>query len=274
MSSTPKRLSSDAALVRVREVCFSFAGVQEKLSHGAPTFFVRGKSFLMFADDHHGDGRMAAWCKADFERQRGLVDEAPERYFVPPYLGVRGWVGVRLDAPEMDWDALVFIVEQGWASVAPKAVQSQRPSPPPPSAPRPKTDPALLEKVYARLATLCEALTDVSVEREKWSATFRTNNKPFAYFYDNHHGDGIIGAWVRVGPGENAALAAAEPERYFVPPYLGPRGWVGVRLDGKRVDWQDVAARVAASHASVARQPRVLRAVTVKASSRRPTRPK
>ena len=112
------------------------------------------------------------------------------------------------------------------------------------------------EKVYTRLAGLCESLADVTVEREKWSATFRTKKKPFAYFLDNHHGDGIIGAWVRVAPGENAVLAAKAPDRYFVPPYLGPRGWVGLRLDSKKVDWKDVAERVRASHASVAPAPR------------------
>jgi len=244
-------ISSDAALERLRAVCFGFAGTEEKISHGAPSFHVRGKMFVTFADDHHGDGRMAAWCKADFERQRALVDEDPDRYFVPPYVGVKGWVGVRLNHPEMDWDALVFIVEEGWASVAPKSVQSQAPKPPPVMAARPKTDPALSAKVYERLAALCEKLAGASTEREKWSATFRVKGKPFAYFLDNHHGDGIIGAWVRVPAGENAALAASQPDRYFVPPYLGPRGWVGVRLDLAKVDWKDVAVRIEASYASV-----------------------
>jgi hypothetical protein len=246
-----KGLTSDEALVRLRAACYAMPAVEEKLSHGAPCFFVRGKMFASFASDHHGDGRTATWVKADKDRQSELVADEPGRYFVPPYVGVKGWVGVHLGV-QTDWETLSILIEEAWTSVAPKSAHEAPVLPPPKVAARPKTDPALSARVFDRLLAVCQALAGSECERETWSATFRAKKKPFAYFNDNHHGDGIIGVWVRVDPpGDNAVLAAASPERYFVPPYLGPRGWVGLRLDTKDVDWDEVAARVAASHASV-----------------------
>ena len=80
--------------------------MSERLSHGAPTFFVREKrSFLMVLTDHHGDGRFAIWCAAGDGVQQMLVEADPERFFVPPYVGYRGWLGMRLDRG-LDWDEL------------------------------------------------------------------------------------------------------------------------------------------------------------------------
>src|SRR3954471_9049792 len=93
----------DEALRRIRAVCLPLPEVTERRSHGAPTFFVRGKrSFAMVLTNHHGDGRFAIWCAAPEGEQRLLVEAAPERFFVPPYVGVRGWLGVRLDR-RPDW---------------------------------------------------------------------------------------------------------------------------------------------------------------------------
>ncbi|HXV05617.1 MAG TPA: MmcQ/YjbR family DNA-binding protein [Solirubrobacterales bacterium] len=91
----------------------------ERLSHGAPTFFIRGKhAFVMFHDDHHGDGRLAIWCAAPDGAQESLVDSSPDRFFVPPYVGHRGWIGVRLDR-DPDWDEVAGILEEAFAVVAP-----------------------------------------------------------------------------------------------------------------------------------------------------------
>jgi hypothetical protein len=107
-------------LGRVREICMAFPGTVEKLSHGAPTFFAGGKkTFVMFLDDHHGDGRLAIWCAAPPGVQAALVDEEPARFFVPPYVGPRGWVGVRLDV-DVDWDEVAGIIEDGFREVATK----------------------------------------------------------------------------------------------------------------------------------------------------------
>jgi hypothetical protein len=106
-------------LERLRRLCLQLPEVEERLSHGAPTFFVRGKrAFLMVLTNHHGDGRFAIWCAAEPGTQALLVDADPERFFVPPYVGHRGWIGFRLDRA-LDWDELAGIVEDAYAEVAP-----------------------------------------------------------------------------------------------------------------------------------------------------------
>ena len=112
------QLGRDRVLERLREICLGLPEVTERLSHGAPTFFVRGKrSFLMVLTDHHGDGRFAIWCAAPDGMQSMLVDADPEKFFVPPYVGHRGWLGVRLDG-DVDWDEIAGIVEDAYATVA------------------------------------------------------------------------------------------------------------------------------------------------------------
>ena len=106
-------------LKRIRTICLELPEASERLSHGAPTFFVREKkAFLMVLDNFHGDGRFAIWCAAPSGMQSMLVEADPERFFVPPYVGHRGWLGVRLDRG-LDWDELAGIAEDAYAEVAP-----------------------------------------------------------------------------------------------------------------------------------------------------------
>ena len=115
-----KKPSAVAALDRMRAICMALPETTERPSHGAPTWFIRDKkTFVMFHDDHHGDGRLAIWCAAPPGVQELLVEEEPERFFRPPYVGHRGWLGVRLDV-EVDWDELGQIVEDAYRVVAPK----------------------------------------------------------------------------------------------------------------------------------------------------------
>jgi hypothetical protein len=112
----------EGTLEQIRSLCRELPETSERLSHGAPTFFVRGKrAFLMVLTDHHGDGRFAIWCAAAPGVQGMLVDADAERFFVPPYVGHRGWLGVRLDRG-LDWDELAGIVEDSYAEVAPASL--------------------------------------------------------------------------------------------------------------------------------------------------------
>ena len=112
----------ERTLRRLREICLALPETSERLSHGAPTFFVRGKrAFLMLLTDHHGDGRFAIWCAAPEGMQQMLVEADPERFFVPAYVGHRGWLGFRLDR-EFEWDELAGIAEDAWAEAAPPAL--------------------------------------------------------------------------------------------------------------------------------------------------------
>lgn len=112
-------------LERVRGICLGLPEVTERLSHGEPTWFVRDrKSLVMFADRHHDD-RVACWCAAPEGAQQALIREDPERYFRPPYVGHRGWVGVYLDVDGIDWDRVEEIVEDAYRQVAPKSLAAR-----------------------------------------------------------------------------------------------------------------------------------------------------
>lgn len=113
------------ALDRVRSLCLALPAVTERPSHGAPTFFVRDKrTFVTFMDNHHEDGRLAIWCAAPPGVQATLVREEPGRFFVPPYVGGRGWLGVRLDV-DVDWDEVAGIVEDAYREVAPRRLLAE-----------------------------------------------------------------------------------------------------------------------------------------------------
>jgi hypothetical protein len=113
------------ALLQLRTICMSMPEATEKLSHGTPTWFVRGKaSFAQIWDDHHGDGMLAIWCAAPRGAQEMLVESEPDRFFRPPYVGHRGWLGVRLDV-DVDWDEIEAIIEDAFRTVAPKTLAAR-----------------------------------------------------------------------------------------------------------------------------------------------------
>lgn len=98
-------------LVKLRELCLALPDAFEKTSHGEPTFFAKKRAFAMFANanNHHGHGRHGVWIKAAPGRQERAVRTDPARFFVPPYVGPSGWVGVYLD-DETRWDELADIL--------------------------------------------------------------------------------------------------------------------------------------------------------------------
>jgi hypothetical protein len=112
---------ADDPLDRLRALCTALPEVEERLSHGEPTWFVRGKkTFVMYADHHHDD-RLGFWCAAPPGTQEALVAAEPDRYFRPPYVGHRGWLGVYLDVAA-DWDDVAEHVVEAYRAVAPKTL--------------------------------------------------------------------------------------------------------------------------------------------------------
>lgn len=112
----------------------SLPDVTERLSHGMPTWFVGKKQFAVFSNDHHGDGRVALVCAGTLELQQMLVDSDPDSYYVPPYVGHRGWLGVRLDK-KLPWKQVASLVESAHAlcvkpgrSSAPRSARTTRSS--------------------------------------------------------------------------------------------------------------------------------------------------
>ena len=117
---TPPRSAADRAFERARTLCLALPEATEKEAWGSPTFRVRGKKmFAMLLDDHHGDGRLALWLKSDLATQDLLVEADPKRFFVPPYTGPSGWVGVRLEG-RPSWKQIEGLTEAAYRLVAPK----------------------------------------------------------------------------------------------------------------------------------------------------------
>jgi hypothetical protein len=111
-------------LPKLRKLCLALPETTERLSHGEPTWFVRDKkTFVMYADHHHDD-RLGFWCAAPPGAQEALVASGPERFFRPPYVGHRGWLGVYLDVPA-DWTEIAEIVTDAYRVVAPKILVAQ-----------------------------------------------------------------------------------------------------------------------------------------------------
>jgi hypothetical protein len=108
-------------LPRLRRICLSFPEVTERLSHGAPSFFIRDKTTFVNAwiDGHHADRFPHLWCAAARGVQEPLIEAQPEKIFRPPYVGHRGWIGVRLDG-QVDWDEVAELCEDAYRSVAPQ----------------------------------------------------------------------------------------------------------------------------------------------------------
>jgi hypothetical protein len=116
----------DEVLDRLRAICLGFPEVTERLSHGSPTWFVRDKKVFAtgLVDGHHGNQFPHFWCAAPPGAQEELVEAEPDRFFRPPYVGGRGWLGVRLDRG-VDWDEIAGICEEAYRLIAPKGLVAE-----------------------------------------------------------------------------------------------------------------------------------------------------
>jgi len=119
---------TDLPIEKLRQICLALTEVTERLSHGEATWFVGGRMSFVTTADHHHDDRVAFWCAAEDGVQEALVATAPERFFRPPYLGHRGWLGVWLDVPQ-DWDEIAALVADAYRSVAPTRLAAVLDSP-------------------------------------------------------------------------------------------------------------------------------------------------
>jgi predicted DNA-binding protein (MmcQ/YjbR family) len=108
------------------------------------------------------------------------------------------------------------------------------------------------DRRLARLTRIALGFPEAKRELHGSHATFIVRKKPFAYFLDDHHGDGIVGFTCKVLPGESKGLIAAQPERFYAPAYLASRGWVALRLDRGKIDWEEVKDLLLASYSLIA----------------------
>ncbi|MDE3096654.1 MAG: MmcQ/YjbR family DNA-binding protein [Chloroflexota bacterium] len=106
-------------LERVRAICLALPEATEKQAWGEPTFRVNDKIFAQYEDNHHGSGRVELWCKAPDGLQAALVARDPGRFFVPKYVGHKGWIGIRMEGA-VDWDFVAELVRDSYRMTAPK----------------------------------------------------------------------------------------------------------------------------------------------------------
>jgi hypothetical protein len=123
---TPER-DNGTQLKRVRLICTSIPGTVEKISHGEPTFFTPKRVFAMFSNNHHGDGHVAVWVPAAPGVQAPLIEESPDTYFRPPYVGVAGWVGVELS--RVRDEHLGAMIREAFRLMTAKTIASDRSKP-------------------------------------------------------------------------------------------------------------------------------------------------
>ena len=215
----------------VRRLCLAFPETEEFSSHGSPNFRVRGgKTFATYSVNHHGDGRIALWLNAPEGMQDAYVGAEPKQFFVPPYVGPRGWLGVRLDMG-IAWKRVAEVVRSGYVRVAPprlaQALQAT------PSTPAPKrritvadVDPRNTprgRRILSTMRKICLALPETGEGLQFGQPVWRAGRKVFAqaYCYD---GRWRVAFWV----GVHAQSLMTNDPRYEIPPYMGHNGWIAL----------------------------------------------
>lgn len=117
-------MTPDELVERVRTICLALPEATEKLSHGAPAFFVRKQFLMLWADGHHDHDFPHLWAAAEPGVQEELVETESPRIFRPPYVGHRGWIGLRLDG-DLDWEEIANVCVEAYRAVAPKTLLAQ-----------------------------------------------------------------------------------------------------------------------------------------------------
>ena len=115
--------SGEKQIERVRKICSALPETTEKISHGEPTWFVRKKVFAMFSNNHHNDGHVAVTIPAAIGIQAALIKASPEKFYKPPYVGVRGWIGIELD--RVSDEELAMHIKEAWKLIAPPKLQAE-----------------------------------------------------------------------------------------------------------------------------------------------------
>lgn len=228
----------------VREICLDLPRAEEFLSHGSPNFRVaKGRSFATLAINTHGDGRVALWLRAPPGDQERYVAEDPEVYFVPPYVGPSGWLGLNLDR-DLPWPEVVRQVREAWKTVANVRLLRELGAPIVVQPPDSSIDPLDFDPLsagvghalLARVRALALALPLSSEATQFGHPVWRVAGKRgFAVLHAA--ADAIrLQTWVGV---DAQHLYTADP-RFRIPPYVGHKGWISLALTPEDPDWDTV----------------------------------
>ncbi len=225
----------------VREACLWLPEAEEFISHGAPNFRVRGKTFATYAVNHHGDGRVALWLNAPAGAQEHHVHADPGHFFIPPYVGPRGWLGVVLDRG-IDWRRVAGLVREAYEKVAPNGLRARTGKtptikPPAKALSASQIDPfksARAAAVLSKLRKVCLNYAETSEGSQFGHPVWMAGKKTFAIA--RYAGKRLtLCFWVGV---EQQGMLTADP-RYEVPPYFGHNGWIALDVT-KQCDWGEV----------------------------------
>jgi len=227
----------------VRDVCLWLPEAEEFVSHGSPNFRVCGKTFASYVVNHHGDGRVALWLPAPAGAQEHHLHASSAHFFVPPYVGVRGWLGVRLDRG-LAWRRVAELVRAAYLHVAPRRLKADVGAVPSIAAPRKlptarDIDPFQSRRGKAVLALLrgvCLKLPATSEGSQFGHPVWKVGARSFAIArYDG----AILTACFWSGVAEQSLLTA-DP-RFRIPPYIGHRGWIALDVS-EHCDRSEIAA--------------------------------
>jgi predicted DNA-binding protein (MmcQ/YjbR family) len=233
----------------VREACLWLPEAEEFVSHGSPNFRVRGKTFATYAVNHHGDGRVALWLNAPSGSQESHVQAEPAHFFIPPYVGPRGWLGVILDRG-IAWPHVVALVREAYDKVAPGELRARIGSTPSLQAAREPLSPSQIDplqspqamKILEPLRKLCLRLPETREQRQFGHPVWQAGKRTFVLA--RHDGERLtLNVWVGV---DRQSLLTAD-SRYRVPPYLGHNGWIALDVSGG-CDWQEIESLVQESY--------------------------
>lgn len=235
------------------ELLTALPETEQTTAHGSPVFKVSGKTYAYWAVNHHGDGRLAIWLGTTPEQQAALVADDPQRFFVPPYVGVKGFVGVSLgEAPP--WAQVCDLVHSAWRQHAPVKLHDIDPGVPKIPSPdidvRPEDINPLLgarpQEILRGLAERCRALPETVPEDPVASATWLAGKRPFVR---GRFAEGRLRLMFLVGV-EQQAFMLDDP-RYAAPPYYGPGGWVELDVQD-HVAWAEIESLIEAAYRQVA----------------------
>ena len=211
----------------VDDIFFHFKGVEKTKNHDRfIKFEVGGKTFANYVINHHGDGKVALWLNVATELQQILVQSDDSTFYIPPYVGTKGWVGANL-TPETDWDAIIGVVQEAYSSVSGKPDAHAEFFTVEP--PRDELDPMEfdpfnspdMQSLLARLGDFVNQLPDVHQVKQFGGPVFKTEKKSFLYLGFLLGKPGIE-IWV----GKDAQAGYLSDSRFAIPKYTGHNGWI------------------------------------------------
>ena len=246
----------------VREICLALPEAEEQPPwRSMREYKVGGKTFAMLVINHHGDGRIALWTQAPPGAQQLHVEAEPQHYFVPPYMGTKGWLGVQLDKGN-DWLTIAARVQEGYAHVAPARLRAQLGEPAAIDPPTETVDPEEFDPLSVphaqdalkRLRDWCATLPETTEGRQFGTPAFKAGKKTFLTVHRNRRRLSVE-FWV----GAELQATLSDDRRFTIPHYIGHHGWIDLDVE-ERFDFEEVRALALGSYKHFALK-RMLRAL-------------